>query len=86
MAKSGDTMERFRSSNVASASDVVANRAVLGASQVGLGGTLAAIVTYYVNVPEPIHAHAVALIVFLWNTLVFLVSFFWRRKFGRNGA
>ena len=76
-----DTAKRLRSAHVESAGDILTNRFVSAASQIGMGGSIAAIATYYMHPPEQLHAHVVALVIFAWNSLVFLVTFAWRRKF-----
>lgn len=77
-----DTGKRLRSAHVKSTGEVVGNRLVSGTSTIAVGGSIAAIVTYYLQPPETLHAHIVSLVIFTWQSAVFLVGFFWRRKSG----
>jgi len=77
-----DSTKRYRSEHAKEPHELVANRMVTGASTVGVGASLGAVATHYLGVPEVLHAHAVGLVIFGWNTVVFLVTFLWRRRFG----
>jgi hypothetical protein len=61
---------------------VAANRLLSLGSTVGIGGSIAAIVIHYYQVPEEISGHVAALVVFGWHTTMFLVEYAWRRWAG----
>lgn len=73
---------RYRSHQAKEPHELVANRAVTLGSTVGIGGSIAYFAGLWLDVPEEAHAHLTALVIFGWNTAVFLVAFFWRRRFG----
>lgn len=80
-----DTSKRIRSANAESAGEVIGNRAVSLGSTAAIGGSIAFIVTYYFKPPEVLHSHVDALVIYGWNTLVFIIGFLWRKHFGDNG-
>lgn len=61
--------------------DVAGSRVTAAAHTVGIGGTIAAVTTYYLQPPPEIYAHVVALIIFTWNTCARVATVFWRRRF-----
>lgn len=77
-----DTAQRLRSDKARDLGEHAGNRFVTGVSTVGIGGSIAAYATYYLQTPEELHAHTVALVVFLWQTAVYVVTFLWRKRFG----
>lgn len=79
-----DTGKRLRSAHASSASEIAGNRLITGASTIALGGSIAAVVTYYIQPPEALHAHVVSLVIFTWQSAVFLVGFCWRRRFASS--
>ena len=62
---------RITAENAASPIELAGNRLMSGASTIALGGSIAAVVTYYAQPPEALHAHVVAIVIFLWQSLVF---------------
>ena len=69
-----DTGARIRSHSAGTTAEIAGNRLVSGASTIALGGSIAAIVTYYLQPPEVLHAHIVALVIFFWQSAVFGVG------------
>ena len=68
-----DTSARIRAGK-ARKNDFVVNRVLSGASTIAIGGSVAAVATFYIEPPEPIHAHITALIIFAVNTAIALMS------------
>lgn len=80
-----DTGKRIRTASASSVGEVLGNRFASVGSTVAIGGSIAAVITNYWPPPEALHSHVVALVVFGWNTVVFIIAFFWRKYFGDNG-
>ena len=69
--------DRLQTHNANSPWEVAGNRSFAMINTTVIGGSIAAIILHYFQPPPDLRDHAVALVVFGWQTFVYTCNFLW---------